>query len=162
MFNILHRKMAQKSTGYSSRRPRCDSQQPQGDSPSGTSVLWNLTSSSGLHRHQAHKLYTNIQAGKTLILIKYKINVIIITTQELDASAIKTTCCPLRGPWFSSQIKHNGLQPTIIPGDPTSSSDLHGQQTPHTNAVYTCRQAGKTLIHLKLKKKKLFKTFKLS
>jgi hypothetical protein len=66
----LHRKTAQKSTGYTSRRPRFDSQHPHGDLPSGTSVPGNLKPSSGLHRHQAHKEYTNIQAGKIPILVK--------------------------------------------------------------------------------------------
>jgi hypothetical protein len=43
----------------------CDSSQP-----CVTPVLWELMASSGLCGHQAHKWFTNICAGKTLIHIK--------------------------------------------------------------------------------------------
>lgn len=68
-----------------------------------------------------------------------------------NGSAVKSTCCFCRRQRLSSQYPHSGLQPfiTLVPGDPTHSSDLLEHQ------ACSCRQNIHTY-------KMVFQTNKLS
>ena len=92
--------------------------------------------SSDLYRHQTCMSSTFIHVSKTLIHIKINIYI-----EEARALAQQFREFVALGLGLNSQYTHGGSQrpPTLVPGDPTLSSDLYRYQA-HVIHIRTLRQ----------------------